>query len=242
MGPNILSHANSSRYVLTVIDDFSRFLFVIPLKDIETTKSVIGGLSSIFFFCGTTAFIHSDRGSQFLSFEFDAFRNQAGIAHSRTTPYNPYGKGLCERSNGVFWKGVLCNLHSRGLTEDRWEEIMPDVLASIRTLISTATNSTSHDQIFGFSRRSSSALRIANWLAPDNNIYVKNFVRNQSDPLMKPAEVVEVINDQFVRVQRPSGPINRISLSTHPVAVSMKAREAVIRRRQRENMILGLWN
>ena len=212
MGPKFPSRVNSSRYVLTAIDEFSRFPFAIPLKDI-TTSSVIGGLKSIFSFCGTPAFIHSDRGSQFLSFEFDAFCNQAGIAHSRTTPYNPKGNGQCERYNGVIWKGVLCNLHSRGLTEDRWEEMLPDVLASIRTLICTATNSTPHDRFFGFPRRRSSALRIANWLAPDNNIYVKTFVRNKSDPPVKPAHVVEVINDQFVRVQRPSGMIDTVSLS-----------------------------
>ena len=142
---------------------------------------MIGGLKSVFSFFGTPVFIHSDRGSQLLSHEFDTFCDRAGTAHSPTTPHNPKGNGQCEKYNGVIWKGVLCNLHSRGLSEDRWEEMLHDVLASIRTLICTATNGTPHDRFFGFPRRRSSALRIANWLAPNNNIYVKTFVRNKSD-------------------------------------------------------------
>ena len=76
-----------------------------------------------------------------------------------------------------------------------------------------ATNSTSHDRFFGFPRRRSAALRNANWLAPNNDIYGKTFIRNKSDPLVKPAEVDEVVNDQFVRMQRPGGSIGTVSLS-----------------------------
>ena len=110
--------------------------------------------------------------------------------------------------------GVLCNLHSRALSENRWDEMLPDVSTSIRTLIGRATNSTPHDQVFGFPRRRSSVQRIANWLAPKNGISLETFVRNNSDPLIKPSKVVEVVNDLFVRIQRPSGSIDSVSLST----------------------------
>ena len=82
-------------------------------------------------------------------------------------------------------------------------------------MICTATNSTPHNWFFGFLRQRASALRIADWLAPNNGIYVyiKTFVRNKSDPLVKPVQVVEVVNDQFVRVQRPDGSIDTVSFS-----------------------------
>ena len=124
-------------------------------------------------------------------------------------PTTPKVMGNARGITESFGRGSYATF-IRGLTGDRWKEMLSDVLASIRTLICTATNSTPNDRFFGFPRRRSSALRIANWLAPDNNIYVKNFVRNKSDPLVKPAKVVEVINDQFVRVQRPSGTIGFI--------------------------------
>ena len=74
-----------------------------------------------------------------------------------------------------------------------------------RTLICTKTNTTTHDRFSGFPRRSPLALCIANWLAPNNDIYVKLFVRIRSDPFIKPAKEVEVVNDQFVRVKRLGG-------------------------------------
>ena len=60
VGPKSMSPAGN-RYLLTVIDEYSRFPFAIPLKDIFA-QSVIRSLKSIFSLCGTPGFIHSDRG------------------------------------------------------------------------------------------------------------------------------------------------------------------------------------
>ncbi len=211
VGPKCPSRTGN-RYLLTVIDEYSRFPFAVPIKDISA-RSVINSLKSIFSFCGTPAFIHSDRGTQFMSNEFDIFCHTVGIAHSRTTPYNPKGNGQCERFNGTIWKAVVCTLHSRNLSEDKWEDVLPDVLASIRTLICTATKETPHDRFFNFQRRTPTKYTIPHWMAPGNPVYVKNVVRNKDDPLVHPAQVVEVINDQFIKVANRKGVVDTISSS-----------------------------
>ena len=201
-----------NRYLLTVIDEYSRFPFAIPLKDI-CAQSVIRSLKSIFSLCGTPGFIHSDRGTQFMSADFDKFCADTGIAHSRTTPYNPKGNGQCERLNGTVWKGVVCTLHFRGLQPDRWEDILPDVLASIRALICTSTQETPHERFFGFKRRAPAKWNLPSWLAPGHPVYVKSFVRNKGDPIVQPAEVVEPLNNQFTRIRRHNGAVDTVSSS-----------------------------
>jgi transposase InsO family protein len=44
--------------------------------------------------------IHSDRGQQFTSSEFDEYLNSVGVNATHTTKYNPRGNGQCERFNG----------------------------------------------------------------------------------------------------------------------------------------------
>ena len=99
------------------------------------------------------SFIHTDRGKQFCSNEFEQFCQENGIAQSQTTPYYTVGNGQCERMNGTIWKPVCCLLESLKLPASHWESVLCEALSAIRTLLSTATNATLHDRLFQFQRR-----------------------------------------------------------------------------------------
>nr|XP_039262013.1 uncharacterized protein LOC120338143 [Styela clava] len=88
---------NRNKYFLCVIDEFSRFPFAIPTPDVSTA-SVIKSLTPLFAVFGMPAYIHTDRGSAFMSCEFKRFLQEKGVSHSRTTPYNPSANGQVERS------------------------------------------------------------------------------------------------------------------------------------------------
>ena len=62
---------------------------------------VIRCLNQLFSLCGTPGYIHSDRGSSFISREIKEYLSEKGIATSRTTPYHPTGNAQCERYNGI---------------------------------------------------------------------------------------------------------------------------------------------
>ena len=81
-----------NKYLLTVMDEYSRFPFVFPCKD-NSAKTVIACLNSIFVIFGTCSFVHSDRGSAFISTEIRQYLLSKNIAVSTTTPYNPRGNG-----------------------------------------------------------------------------------------------------------------------------------------------------
>jgi len=53
-------------YVLIIVDEYSRFPFAFACRD-QLTPTVIKHLSSLFALFGYPQYIHSDRGSSFMS-------------------------------------------------------------------------------------------------------------------------------------------------------------------------------
>ena len=154
-----LPSCTENKFMLTVVDEFSRYPFAVQCKDLSAA-TVNKALRSIFSLFGTSSYIHSDRGSSFMSKELKSYLHTIGIATSRTTPYHPQENGLVERYNSTIWKAVTLALKTRKISISRWEEVLPDALHSIRCLISTSTNCTPHERMFNFQRRTSSGMSI----------------------------------------------------------------------------------
>ena len=100
---------------LTVIGEYSRLPFAFACTS-TNTDSVIQSLNQIFIEFGMLSYIHSDRGTPFLSKEY---LTNLRIATSQTTPYHSQGNGQCERYNGIIWKHTLWALATRNLKESR---------------------------------------------------------------------------------------------------------------------------
>ena len=139
-----LPRNNGNKYFLMVGDEYSRFPFVFPCPDVST-NTVLKCLRSLFSLVGMPAYVHSDRGASFMSRELCEFLSSRGVASSRTTSYNPEENGQAERCNGVIWKGVTKSLKSKNLPLKNWQDVFPDVLHSVHSLLCTATNETPHE-------------------------------------------------------------------------------------------------
>ncbi|KRZ56342.1 hypothetical protein T02_1625 [Trichinella nativa] len=70
------------------------------------------------------AYIHTDRGSSFMSNDLKTYLHSLGVVTSRTTAHNPRGNGQAERYNGIIWKAVTLALKSHNLRIEQWEEMM----------------------------------------------------------------------------------------------------------------------
>ena len=81
---------SNNKYILTVIDEFSRFPFAFAVPNMFSS-TVISCLVQLFSIFGTPAYVHSDRGRSFMSEELKNFLHSKGVVTSRTTPYNPTG-------------------------------------------------------------------------------------------------------------------------------------------------------
>ncbi|GFR57990.1 Pro-Pol polyprotein, partial [Elysia marginata] len=121
-------------------------------------------------------YVHSDRGSQFMSEELKSFLHEKEIATSRSTPYNPRGNGQVERLNNTIWKAITLSLKSKGLSIDQWELVLQDSLHSVRSLLCTETNATPRERMFLYSRRSTNGNSLPSWLLSPGPVYLKRHV------------------------------------------------------------------
>lgn len=131
--------------MLTIIDKYSRFLFIIPCPDIMAA-TVIQDLCSLFSVFGGPTYIHLDCGSAFMSGELKQFLQERGVAVSRTTPYNLQGNRQCERHNVIIWKTVQLAAANCKSPISEWESLLPVALYAIRNLLCTVTNATPHER------------------------------------------------------------------------------------------------
>ena len=206
-----LPSRTNNHYILTVVDEYSRFPFAFPTKNINTS-SVIECLSSLFSLFGAPAFVHSDRGASFMSQELQHYLRSNGIATSRTTPYNPTGNRQVERYNAIIWKTILLALKSKSLEVEHWETVLPAALHSIRSLLSTATNTTPHERFLQHPRRNMYGAPMPSWLANNNSkVLLKRHVRpSKYDPLVDEVELLEA-NHQYAHIRHPDGRESTVS-------------------------------
>ena len=93
-----------------------------------------------------------------------------------------------------------------------WESVLADALHSVRSLLCTSTNSTPHERLFNFQRKSSTGSSIPSWLTNPGRVLIKNFNRQSKfDPLVEEVELVEA-NPEYAHIRYPSGRESTISL------------------------------
>ncbi|GFU65989.1 retrovirus-related Pol polyprotein from transposon opus [Trichonephila clavipes] len=206
-----LPSVSRNHYILTIVDEFSRFPFAIPCSDISA-KTVILHLKNIFSIFGMPSFIHSDRGSSFMSHELKSFLTSQGIATSRTTPYNPAANGQVERYNGIIWKTIQLALRSNSMKTEQWEVVIQTALHSICSLLCTATNATPHERMFSHPRRSHNGCSIPTWITKPGPVLMKNQMRaNKYEPIVQEVELIEA-NPDYAHVKLGDGRETTVSI------------------------------
>lgn len=201
----------ANKYILTVVDEYSRFPFAFPCKDLHT-DTVKRCLTELFSLFGPPGYVHSDRGASFKSDSMKSFLVAHGIGSSFTTPYNPRGNGQCERYNGIIWQTVKLALASKGLDTSHWEIVLPDALHSIRSLLCTVTNETPHERFLSFTRRTPAGANLPTWLIEKGKALLRRHVRTSKyDPLVDEVEILQT-NPCYARVSMPNGKERTVSL------------------------------
>ena len=206
-----LPTSTRNKYLLTVIDEYSRFPFAFPCPNQESS-TIVKCLTELFSIFGTAGYVHSDNGPSLISEELHDFFLSHGIAYSNSTKYNPQGNGQVERYNGVIWKGIELALFSKNWPTTHWEHVVPVVLHSQRSLLCTATNETPHERLFSFARRTASGPSLPSWLLQKGPVLVKRHVRRSKyEPLVDEVELVSC-TPTHAKVKYPCGREDSVSL------------------------------
>nr|XP_026689427.1 uncharacterized protein K02A2.6 isoform X1 [Ciona intestinalis] len=198
-------------YLLIVVDEYSRYPFVFPCKSLSSTV-VIECLSQLFCLFGFPAYIHSDRGASFVSKETKEFLFKRNIATSTSTPYHPKGNSQCERINQTIWRTIKLMLHDQSHREDQWEDVLPEALHAVRSLLCTSTNCTPHERLFTFSRRSMTGTSMPTWLLSPGQVLLRRYVRSKGDPLCDQVELLNA-NNSYANIRHNDGRESTVSTS-----------------------------
>ena len=86
----------NGEYIMIIIDDFTRYPEVVPLKALTATK-VIHEMDTIFSRFGNPNILKTDNGPPFNSHKFASYMKDNGIKHHRITPSWPKANGEVER-------------------------------------------------------------------------------------------------------------------------------------------------
>lgn len=117
-----------NRYIVSIIDKFSRFCLLIPIPNIKTL-TVIKAFERWLCLFGPPTAVLSDNGSQFVSEMFKVYAKSLNIKNRYSTPYYPETNGQVERLHR--WIKERLTLISIDLVtnfvdgDDDWDDYIP---------------------------------------------------------------------------------------------------------------------
>lgn len=197
---------NRCRFASTITDEYSRFPFAFPCKDVSA-KTVVRYVWTLISTSIWFANFYPYR-SWFGVYEFGVkgFSTdlQKGISKSRTTSYNPLGNGQVKRLNGTLWRAITLAFRTKGLATSCSQEVLLDASHSIMSLLCTATDVTSHERMFAYQRKSTSGASVPSWLTTPGPVLLKRLVRNYYDSLTDEVDLLEA-NPHYAHVRFPNG-------------------------------------
>jgi len=100
-GPSAIESVAGNKYILVVVDDFSRFTWVFFLKHkSEATSHLINFIKqNELTLRNPVRKIRSDNGTELKNHAFEDFLINKGILHNLSAPYTPQQNGVVERRN-----------------------------------------------------------------------------------------------------------------------------------------------
>lgn len=124
MGPIEESTPSGNRFVLTMIDDYSRYNTIYLLKNKSETASKIKEFVAMMEnkFDKRVKRIRSDRGGEYIAQDLQTFLRQKGIFHEFSAPYCPQQNGIAERRNRYLMEMARCMLIQSNLPKRFWGE------------------------------------------------------------------------------------------------------------------------
>ncbi|CAH2216556.1 jg25094 [Pararge aegeria aegeria] len=149
LGPFVRSK-NGNTHILTVVDAFTKYVFVRAVKDLKT-KTTVNVLEKIFYDFGVPARLVSDRGTTFTSTAFQTFCNVLGIKHILNAVSCPRANGQAERFNQT----ILNSLSTQNFSghEGDWDKCLGKIQWGINNTVNASTQKTATEAMFGIRLR-----------------------------------------------------------------------------------------
>ena len=150
------------KYVLTMMDLFSKFPAAVPLKRVDNL-TVLDAMLDVFSCYGLPKVLLTDQGSVFTSRLTKAMCSQFGITKIQTTPYHPQSDGALERFHASL-KGML---KRSGCEIKEWDRLLKYLLFAYRSTPHCTTGYAPFTLLFGREVRGPVEMLQEAWLDGD---------------------------------------------------------------------------
>ena len=132
--------------VLTIIDEFSKFLYIIPVRNEKSSTTADAINKNIFLKYGLPNVIHTDNAPSFCNKVVAKLLRDRSIIHTKSTPYHSMGNSIVERIQSV----ILNMLGTLTKTEKtRWYNHCDYIAYAYNTTIHSTTGFTPYFLLFG---------------------------------------------------------------------------------------------
>ena len=145
IGP--LTPSEGKRYIMTVIDAFSRFGIGVPLPNISAESTAKAIMDHVVLKYGTPAIIRSDNGPQLRSNMLSNLENLLEIKHVFGAPYHPQSQAKVERWNGTLMQAVSMYCSGNPRT---WNKYLQKVIFSYNISVHSQTKQVPFEVVHTF--------------------------------------------------------------------------------------------
>jgi len=176
------------KYVLCIVDSFSRFPSAYLLKDL-TAKSACQALLEFFSWAGVSSVVISDNATNFNNALTKEFMNRMGCSPRFSSPNHPECQGICERFNQTFKNMLHHAIREHG---SKWHLIVPFLVWAMRESRNETTNMSPYMCVYGFTPKGPLSILQENWaglmeLPP-------NFGKSASDYMQELKQNLETVS------------------------------------------------
>ncbi|GJS16287.1 retrovirus-related pol polyprotein from transposon TNT 1-94 [Tanacetum coccineum] len=149
-GPLRVQSINGKKYILVIVDDYSRFTWVkfLRSKD-ETPAFVINLLKQLQVGLNKTVwFVQTDNGTKFVNKDLTDYYESVGITHEKTVPRTPQQNGVVERRNRTLVEAARTMLIFSKALLFLWAEVVATACyTQNRSLIHTLHDKTPYELV-----------------------------------------------------------------------------------------------
>jgi len=123
-GPMPEKSAGGSKYIATILDDYSKLSVVRPIAyKSDTAIEVMYAIEMLERQSGyQVANVRTDNGTEYVNKELAHYFAEKGITHQTTVPYTPEQNGAAERLNRTLLEKVRAMLDDSNLPMELWAE------------------------------------------------------------------------------------------------------------------------
>nr|GEU69626.1 retrovirus-related Pol polyprotein from transposon TNT 1-94 [Tanacetum cinerariifolium] len=119
-GPMRVASINGKKYILVIVDDYSRYTWTLFLRSKDETPEVLKDFLTMIQrnLQAPAITVRTDRGTEFMNKTLNAFFKEEGIKHQTSTAWTPKQNDVVERRNRTLSKGYrVYNKRTRMIVE-----------------------------------------------------------------------------------------------------------------------------